>query len=90
MGASVHQSAVTMFLQDLLHFGEGLEVAERAILPPEIGKSWPEIPDLSDKIVLGIARGGVKVTYRQCREMPLQSGDVIVYLRDQEAPPKTQ
>jgi voltage-gated potassium channel len=82
MGAAVEQSAVTMFLQDLLSFGEGLEVAEHAVTTAEIGKSWPQLPDLHDKIVLGIARGDAKITYRQCRETPLEAGDVVVFLRD--------
>ena len=82
MGAAVKQSAVTLFLQDLMSFGEGLEVAEHAISPAQIGKTWPQFPELADKIVLGIARGDHQITYRECRETPLQAGDVVVFLRD--------
>lgn len=82
MGAAVKQSAVTMFLQDLLHFGEGLEVAEHTVSGDEVGKTWPQLSWLQDKVVLGIARGEAQITYRQCRELPLQLGDVVVFLRD--------
>lgn len=84
MGAAVKQSAVPHFLNDLLTFGEGLEAAEHLISGAEAGKTWPQIAELSDKLVLGISRGGKAILYDVCRDMALEAGDVVVFLRDSQ------
>lgn len=80
MGAAVRQSAVTRFLQDLMIFGSGLEVAERAVAAHEAGKIWADLPDLAGKVVLGMMRGETQILFDSCRELPLESGDLLVYL----------
>ncbi|RYX86510.1 potassium channel protein [bacterium] len=88
MGAAVQQVAVPRFLNDLLTYGEGLEAAEYHISAAEAGKTWPQIGELEDKLVLGIARDENSILYDRCRELPLQAGDIVVYLRDGDGLPR--
>jgi voltage-gated potassium channel len=85
MGAAVKQNAVTRFLQDLLTFGKGLEVTEYIVKPSEVGQSWPQLSLLKDKQVLGLMRGQDTLLYDQCRDTPLENGDVLVYLENHES-----
>ena len=82
MGAAVRQSAVTQFLGDLLTFGEGLEVSERAVLPSEAGKTWSQLPDLKGKLVIGLMRGEAQINYTRCQNLPLETGDAVVFLSE--------
>ncbi|RYG71228.1 hypothetical protein EON80_05545 [bacterium] len=84
MGAAVKQNAVTQFLQDLLTFGKGLEVTEYTVKPAEAGQTWPRLAALKDKQVLGLMRGDKTLLYDTCRDLPLESGDVLVYLENHE------
>ena len=57
MAAAVRQQAVPHFLEDLLSFGQGLDVAERVVRPEEAGRTVAELPDLRGALVLGVVRG---------------------------------
>lgn len=80
MAAAVRQRAVPRFLEDLLSFGQGVDAAERTVLPEEVGRTVNELSDLAGALVLGVARGERRYFYNQCGHLPLEPGDVIVYL----------
>lgn len=82
MGAAVRQGVVTGFLQDLLTFGNGLEVAERQVLPQERGKMAHQILEEDHAIVVGIYRGDQRLNFREIVNSPLEAGDVIVYVEE--------
>ena len=82
MAAAVRQRAVPRFLEDLLAFGQGLDAAERAVAPGEAGGTIADLPDLAGCLVLGIARGDRRILYNHCATLPLEAGDVVVYLTD--------
>lgn len=84
MGAAVKQCAVTHFLQDLMTFGKGLEVTEYVVQASDAGKTWPHLPILQNKQVLGLMRGEAALLYDTCRDTPLEEGDVLVYLDNHE------
>lgn len=80
MGAAVRQHAVPQFLEDLLSFGEGLNMAERIVRPEEAGFLASDLPDLQETLILGVARGRERCPFRQLPCYRLQPGDVVVYL----------
>jgi voltage-gated potassium channel len=80
MGAAVRQQAVPQFLEDLLSFGHGLALSERVVQPAEAGLLASNLPDLAGALLLGLFRGNVHYAFHQLPEMPLQPGDVVVYL----------
>ena len=80
MGAAVRQQAVTRFLQDLLRFGEGADIAERVVRPEEARLKVADLPDLRDTLVLGVARGDERCPFNMLHDYTLQSGDVVVFI----------
>lgn len=92
MGAAVRQRAVTQFLQDLLAFGEGLDAAEYVVKHADAGKTAAQLHEtvstLRATLILGLARGEQIFNFAELNEMPLQTDDVLVYLRDEA--PKTK
>jgi voltage-gated potassium channel len=80
MAAAVRQCAVIRFLEDLLSFGKGVDAGERTVQPKEVGLRPHDLPDLKDKIILGVARGDEHCPFHRMSDFILQSGDVIVYL----------
>jgi voltage-gated potassium channel len=80
MAASVRQRAVPRFLEDLLSFGQGVDAAERVVRPEEVGHTVRDLPDLAGTLILGVSRGTERFHYNQCAHLPLQTGDIIVYL----------
>jgi voltage-gated potassium channel len=80
MASAVRQHAVPLFLEDVLAFGEGLSIAERAVRPEERGRLAQELPDLADALILGVARGQVRCPFYRLATYPLEPGDLIVYL----------
>jgi len=80
MGAAVRQQAVPHFLEDLLAFGEGLALSERIVQPEEAGLTASDLLDLAGALILGMARGTTHYLFHQIPGLPLQAGDVVVYL----------
>jgi voltage-gated potassium channel len=81
MAAAVRQQAVPRFLEDLLSFGQGLDMAEHVVQPDEAGRLVSELPDLRDALVMGVLRDQERCPYSRLADWPLAAGDIIVYLR---------
>ena len=80
MASAVSQSAVPYFLEDVIAFGQDLRASEREVKPGEAGMLAGDLPDLSQALVLGVARGKERVAFPQVASLPLKPGDIIVYL----------
>lgn len=80
MAAAVRQEAVPLFLEDMMAFGEGLSLAERAVTPEEAGLHPGQLPDLAGCLVLGVARGRERIPFSRCASLPLRAGDIVVYI----------
>jgi voltage-gated potassium channel len=80
MAAAVRQDAVPRFLDDLLAFGEGIDVTERVVQPQEAGLTVRDLQDLAGSLVIGVARGAERCPFHQLAGYRLQPGDVIVYM----------
>jgi voltage-gated potassium channel len=80
MAAAVRQVAVPEFLEDILHFGHGVDAAERTVRPEEAGKLVSELSGLAGALVLGVKRGETRCPFHVLKQFRLQAGDVIVYL----------
>jgi hypothetical protein len=77
---------VPLFLEDLLAFGQGLDAQERIVTQEEAGKTVADLPDLSRVLVVRLSRVGNKhIPFHQIPGLPLQAGDVIIYLTDSVA-----
>lgn len=80
MAAAVRQEAVTAFMEDLLHFGEGVDAGERRVDSSDAGKLAADLEDLKDKLVLGVQRGTQRCPFHKLPTYLLQEGDRIVFL----------
>lgn len=80
MATAVRQRAVTTFLEDLLSFGRGVDPEERVVRPEETGRHIADFPEFNGRLVLGIARGKEIYPFHILPDLPLQAGDIIVYL----------
>lgn len=80
MAAAVRQIAVPEFLEDMLHFGHGVDAAERVVRSEEAGKLVSELSGLQEALVLGVKRDIVRYPFHALKHFRLQPGDVIVYL----------
>ena len=70
-------------MEDLLTYGEGLEVAERELLGREVGKPPPSLPDQ----VVSVVRDGKVHRYFDPAVTQLVRGDRLVVVRPaQELP----
>jgi voltage-gated potassium channel len=83
LGLSAVSPSLGSVIDDLLTYGEGLEVAEREILVPEVGKQPQQLPDqviavvrddqvhrYYDPVVTQLARGDKVVVVRPSTELP--------------------
>ncbi len=83
LGLSAVSPALGSVLDDLLTYGEGLEVAERDLLVPEVGKQPQQLPDqviavvrdnkvhrYYEPVVTQLARGDRLVVVRPSHELP--------------------
>ena len=70
-------------MEDLLTYGEGLEVAERDLLVPEVGKQPQALPDQ----VIAVVRDGVVHRYFDPAVTQLVRGDRLVVVRPAEELP---
>jgi voltage-gated potassium channel len=83
LGLSTVSPALGVVLEDLLTYGEGLEVAERPVLPREEGKS----PRGLDDLAIAVVRGGEVHSYFDPTVSQLQRGDKVVVVRPAEEKP---
>lgn len=65
-------------LEDMLTYGEGMEVAQRAVTPEEVGLSADPHPT---ERVLGVVRDGVLRRFFDPASTALQSGDQVIVVR---------
>jgi voltage-gated potassium channel len=83
LGLSAVSPALGAVLEDLLSYGDGLEVAERELLVPEVGRQPQQLPDqviavvrddtvhrYYDPVVTQLARGDRLVVVRPAKELP--------------------
>ena len=83
LGLSTLSPSLGSVMEDLLTYGEGLEVAERELLVPEVGKQPQQLPDqviaviregqvhrYFDPVVTQLARGDKLIVVRPAHELP--------------------
>ena len=83
LGLSSVSPALGSVIEDLLTYGEGLEVAERELLVPEVGKQPQQLPDqviavvrdnrvhrYFEPVVTQLARGDRLIVVRPAQELP--------------------
>lgn len=83
MGLSTVSPALGAVLEDLLTYGEGLEVAERAVLPREEGKSPRELED----VAVAVVRDNEVYRYYDPTVSQLLRGDRVIVVRPAEELP---
>ena len=83
LGLSTLSPSLGQVLEDLLTYGHGLEVAERDLLPREIGK---EPQRLGDQVV-AVVRGGQVYRYFEPTVTQLERGDRVIVIRPAEELP---
>jgi len=83
LGLSSLSPTLGSVMEDLLTYGEGLEVAERDLLVPEVGRQPQSLPDQ----VIAVVRDGVVHRYFDPAVTQLMRGDRLVVVRPaQELP----
>ena len=83
LGLSSLSPTLGSVMEDLLTYGEGLEVAERELLVPEVGKQPQSLPDQ----VIAVVREGTVHRYFDPAVTQLMRGDRLVVVRPaQELP----
>jgi voltage-gated potassium channel len=80
MASAVRQRAVPYFMEDVLAFGKGIAMAERVVTEEEQGMLAAELSGLENTLVLGVMRGAERCPFYEIVRMPLEPGDVVVYL----------
>jgi voltage-gated potassium channel len=83
LGLSTLSPSLGSVMEDLLTYGQGLEVAERELLVPEVGKQPQQLPDqviavvregqvhrYFDPVVTQLARGDKLIVVRPAHELP--------------------
>ena len=83
LGLSSMSPALGYVMEDLLSYGEGLEVAERELLVPEVGKQPQQLPDQ----VIAVIRDGKVYRYFDPVISQLARGDRLVVVRPAEETP---
>jgi len=83
LGLSSLSPALGYVMEDLLSYGEGLEVAERELLVPEVGKQPQQLPDQ----VIAVVREGKVYRYFDPVVTQLARGDRLVVVRPAEELP---
>ena len=83
LGLSTLSPSLGQVLEDLLTYGHGLEVAERDLLPREIGK---EPQKLGDQVV-AVVRDGQVYRYFEPTVTQLERGDRLIVIRPAEELP---
>ena len=83
LGLSSLSPTLGSVMEDLLTYGEGLEVAERELLVPEVGKAPQSLPDQ----VIAVVRDGQVHRYFDPAVTQLVRGDRLVVVRPAEELP---
>lgn len=83
MGLSTVSPALGAVLEDLLSYGEGMEVAERSVLPREEGRSPRDLDD----VAVAVVRGGEVYRYFDPTVSQLLRGDRVIVVRPAEELP---
>jgi len=83
LGLSTLSPTLGSVMEDLLTYGEGLEVAERDLLVPEVGKSPQSLPDQ----VIAVVRDGNVHRYFDPVVTQLVRGDRLIVVRPAEELP---
>ncbi len=79
LGVATQSPAVSCLIEDLLAYGKGLDLYERAVLPSETGKP----PVQGEELVVAVVRDDVVMTYAEPRAARLRASDRLVLMRDQ-------
>ena len=80
MGMSLISPTAGELMEDLLDSTQGLDVAERDVLPSEIGRH-PSDLDVASQLVLAIVRGTTVLRFDEEGTDTLQAGDRLVVIR---------
>ena len=83
LGLSTLSPTLGSVMEDLLTYGEGLEVAERELLVPEVGKQPQKLPDQ----VIAVVRDGTVHRYFDPAVTQLARGDRLIVVRPAEELP---
>lgn len=83
LGLSTLSPNLGSVMEDLLTYGEGLEVAERDLLVPEVGKQPQQLPDQ----VIAVIREGQVHRYFEPVVTQLARGDKLIVVRPAEELP---
>ena len=83
LGLSTLSPNLGSVMEDLLTYGEGLEVAERDLLVPEVGKQPQQLPDQ----VIAVIRDGRVHRYFEPVVTQLARGDKLIVVRPAEELP---
>jgi voltage-gated potassium channel len=83
LGLSTLSPTLGSVMEDLLTYGEGLEVAERDLLVPEVGKAPQSLPDQ----VIAVVRDGSVHRYFDPAVTQLARGDRLIVVRPAEELP---
>ncbi len=81
IGLSAVSPELGATMEDLLNYGEGIDIAQRLVAPSEVGKSSQEIPG---ERVLGVVRGGLLRHFFDPSVAVLKTGDELVIVRPSE------
>ncbi len=80
MSAAISSPSATNFMQDMLSFGEGIDVVEHTVTPEQEGRLIEELQGKSGYFILGVARGKERWAFSGLESLRLQKDDVIIYL----------
>ncbi|MFZ5846997.1 potassium channel family protein [Nocardioides pakistanensis] len=83
LGLSTLSPSLGSVMEDLLTYGQGLEVAERDLLVPEVGKQPQQLPDQ----VIAVVRDGKVHRYFDPVVTQLARGDKLIVVRPSEELP---
>jgi voltage-gated potassium channel len=83
LGLSTLSPTLGSVMEDLLTYGHGLEVAERDLLVPEVGKTPQSLPDQ----VIAVVRDGTVHRYFDPAVTQLARGDRLIVVRPAEELP---
>jgi voltage-gated potassium channel len=83
LGLSTLSPELGSVMEDLLTYGQGLEVAERELLVPEVGKQPQQLPDQ----VIAVVRDGRVHRYFEPVVTQLSRGDRLIVVRPSEELP---
>ena len=83
LGLSTLSPELGTVMEDLLTYGQGLEVAERELLVPEVGKQPQQLPDQ----VIAVVRDGQVHRYFDPVVTQLARGDRLIVVRPSEELP---